>query len=105
MRILIAGILIFAYTFSIGQGTIGSRCKVCPPTLSGVPDGWCLKDSSGYAVWGPCADAADSVLWHSGNGNLYPANLSLNVGIGTKSPLGKLTVEDTAHKLTFGYVY
>jgi len=33
---------------------VGGRCLVCPSPLSGVPDGWCLKDSSGFAVWQPC---------------------------------------------------
>lgn len=84
---------------------VAGRCLVCPPSLSGVPDGWCLKDSSGYAVWGPCAHTADSVLWHSGNGNLYPANSSLNVGIGTDNPMGKLTVVNDAQNVVFGSLY
>lgn len=47
----------------------------------------------------------DSLFWRTGNGNLYQTNTSLNVGIGTSTPIGKLTVEDAAHNLTWGYVY
>jgi len=84
--------ILFVVLLVTANSQITQRCPVCPPKLTGVPDGWCLKDSAGFAVWGPCSDAADSVFWHTSNGNLYPANVGLNVGIGTATPTTKLDV-------------
>lgn len=33
------------------QAQITTKCKVCPPSLTGVTDGAVLRDSSGRAVW------------------------------------------------------
>lgn len=43
--------LLFIAANSFGQGSITSKCAVCPPTLNGVPDGYVLTDSSGRAKW------------------------------------------------------
>lgn len=46
-------ILIIFYSL-ITDAQVSSRCPVCPPSLNGVTDGWCLVDSAGKAVWQPC---------------------------------------------------
>jgi len=46
--------ILFVVLLVTANSQITQRCPVCPPKLTGVPDGWCLKDSSGFAVWQPC---------------------------------------------------
>ncbi len=42
---------------------VGGRCLVCPPSLQGVPDGYVLTDSSGYARWQAAGGGSDSAAW------------------------------------------
>lgn len=46
--------ILFVVLLVTANSQITQRCPVCPPKLTGVPDGWCLKDSAGRAVWQPC---------------------------------------------------
>lgn len=47
---------LFVCLFITGNlfGQVSQRCPVCPPSLNGVPNGWCLVDSAGFARWRPC---------------------------------------------------
>lgn len=61
---------------SFGQG-ITTKCAVCPPTLSGVPDGYVLTDSSGVPRWqAPVGGSIDTNrFWNiGGNTDITDAN-------------------------------
>lgn len=103
---------------SFGQG-ITTKCATCPPTLSGVPDGYVLTDSSGLPRWqAPAGGSIDTNRFWNISGNsgttagtnfigttdskgLYfktknttaiVVDTNQNVGIGTASPDKKLSV-------------
>lgn len=52
---------------------ISTRCKVCPPSLDGVPDGYVLTDSSGYARWQASGGGGGSSWSLTGNAGTNPA--------------------------------
>lgn len=94
-----AAILLMA----VASAQPGGNCKTCFPAQSGQ-SGKYLQTTGSSLVWSAIG-VSDSVPWRTGNGNIYMANPNLNVGIGTNNPVGKLTVVDTAHNLTWGYIY
>lgn len=68
MKYLLTTLIIFYSLFCDAQ--VSSRCPVCPPSLNGVTDGWCLVDSAGKAVWQPCGGSGAGNFWKTtGNAN------------------------------------
>jgi len=61
---------------------ISTRCKVCPPSLDGVPDGYVLTDSSGNARWQSVAGFDTSAIGVDSLSNLF---WGLNGNAGTTS--------------------
>ena len=55
------------------QAQITTRCAVCPPTLNGVPNGYALRDSSGFARWQFVANDTMTEWGLSGNAGTNPA--------------------------------
>ena len=54
------------------QAQITTRCAVCPPTLNGVPNGYALRDSSGFARWQFVANDTLSQWSLTGNAGTDP---------------------------------
>lgn len=73
----------------------GGNCKTCFPAQSGNT-GKYLQTNGTSLSW-EAVNASDSVPWRTGNGNLYPANTALNVGIGTSEPAFRLHVSGGAY--------
>ena len=61
--------LLFFYVACIAQPS--QRCPVCPPSLTGVTNGWVLTDSSGHAVWKAVSSSGGSVTSVSGLNPLF----------------------------------
>lgn len=53
-KILYALLLVSSISFA----QVSQRCPVCPPSLNGVTDGWCLQDSAGFPRWRPCGGSS-----------------------------------------------
>jgi hypothetical protein len=56
------------------QAQITTRCAVCPPTLNGVPNGYALRDSSGFARWQFVANDTMTEWGLSGNAGTNHSN-------------------------------
>jgi len=66
--------ILFVVLLVTANSQITQRCPVCPPSLQGVPDGYVLTDSSGYARWQAAGGGSDSAAWSlTGNSGTNPA--------------------------------
>lgn len=90
--------------FCQAEAQVNSRCPVCPPSLRGVPDGYALRDSSGYARWQSVAgfdtaaigvDSLSNLFWGL-NGN--SGNSASNF-IGTTGSVDFVVKTDAAERL------
>ncbi len=87
LLIIIGSILMFCQA----EAQVNSRCPVCPPSLRGVPDGYALRDSSGYARWQSVAGFDTAAIGVDSLSNLF---WGLNGNSGTDTATNYIGTSD-----------